>query len=93
MGAVSTCAPHEKLRERKRQFVPSTLWNSEVLYGRRAEQIQIAEAGLPSGHFPNSDLLSQFEFRIVLIYAPLAQDHAKSLAGTQGLSSEALFVC
>jgi hypothetical protein len=38
MGAVAALRPSLGAKERKRQFVPNLLWNSEVFYRRRAKR-------------------------------------------------------
>jgi hypothetical protein len=38
MGAVAALRPSLEAKERKRQFVPNLLWNSEVFYRRRAKR-------------------------------------------------------
>ena len=53
-----------RAKERKRQFVPSKLWNSEVFYRRRAERVRIAKAGLRCFNNPSGNDLS---YRIIAV--------------------------
>jgi hypothetical protein len=52
-------------KERKRQFVPSKLWNSEVFYRRRAERVRIAEAGLRCFDNPPGNNLSYWIIAVI----------------------------
>ena len=64
MGAVTICAPHEKLREGSGNSFLSKLRNSEVFYRRRAERVRIAETGLRC--FNNSSG-NHFSYRIIAV--------------------------
>ena len=64
MGAVAALRPSLGAKERKRQFVPNLLWNSEVFYRRRAERVGIAEAGLRRFNNPSGN---NFSYRIIAV--------------------------
>jgi hypothetical protein len=64
MGAISTRAPHEKLKEGTGNSFLSRLWNSEVFDRYRAERCRITHSGL--GCFDNP-LGNDLGYRIVAV--------------------------
>jgi len=46
MGAVTACAPHEKLKQGTGNSFPSRLWNPEVFDRYRAERCRITHSSL-----------------------------------------------